>query len=913
MDFGAAPSVESSGVFRERSFEPETRLPFAKHQDRRGSFWEIWDMKHVSFPFASPTPRVFPRRPILLLPLAAVLLTATGQVLGDLSFAFVSRDIRPTTPQQGPRTNAIERTNNGKLWVKMDGEAPRVIVDSTSGGFGIQDVLDPEVSYDGGRILFAGYLPADRGFRIFEVGIDGTGLRQVTHSDRQVDLGRYGDAGRLLETYDDLDPVYLPEGRIVFVSTRYPGIAPDNRLRTTNLYVANADGSQVHRITSERFAADTPTVNPRTGQITYSRWWRTPELNQRSEPIPPGNPGYEQVGNTTNPLSNQVLTAIQGSEFPGVNSWFLSSVNPDGTGLSMASGFRLDRELTQAHRPSFLEDGSVLALFIPQTPMLGSPMQNGLRRYQLGPSIPEFIGGPQQFPNRNPMREPGVDGLPVPPPVASEFFYSSAVALPGSRALVTGAQMHNPADYGVYSQSLSDRIPTPVLDFPGTQELDAVPILVRPLPPQIPDQATASLLEDTPLDVNEATARGTFTFRCLNIHFNAPVDTPIANAPPIGRNLSIQFFMAPQRTSTETKDAPFLVAEQTIPSDGKIEQQLPGGVPLFEVLHRRDDTIPVGRDGQIFHVGGMNFNREGQGDKGGCVGCHAGHSMIAVPEDPSWTNLAPSATASASFPELLGGQVVDGRFGFFVPQAVLDRRTDPLISEWAGSPEKPESWVQLDWTVPLVAREVVVYGIRPNPQNQAPRTLRINAFTVTTYKWGTYLDDKGDQNPENDEWVEGPILQDTVQVAGPLSSTGTRVAMNSAIEFDSLRVTIALSNVSGHFDGMTRPAISEVEVISKRSGNQEVNATFVRSDVDCSGQVNVTDAISSLNTLFRGGSAFCCGAAADVNDDSTINITDAVLLLSYLFMGANEPAMPFPECGKSGVGPFVCDLETCPQ
>jgi hypothetical protein len=132
-----------------------------------------------------------------------------------------------------------------------------------------------------------------------------------------------------------------------------------------------------------------------------------------------------------------------------------------------------------------------------------------------------------------------------------------------------------------------------------------------------------------------------FTFKVENIFFNAPVDVPIPNAPPIGKKLAIEFYMGPQRTSTTASDPPILIRQLEIPLDGKIETVLPAGVPLFEVLRRPDGTIPLGRDGQIFHVGGFNFGRAGETNR--CVGCHAGHSQLAVPEDPSWTNVAPSA------------------------------------------------------------------------------------------------------------------------------------------------------------------------------------------------------------------------------------------------------------------------------
>jgi hypothetical protein len=40
------------------------------------------------------------------------------------------------------------------------------------------------------------------------------------------------------------------------------------------IYVINTDGSGVHRITTERNSADRPLVDPLTGRIVLSRWWR---------------------------------------------------------------------------------------------------------------------------------------------------------------------------------------------------------------------------------------------------------------------------------------------------------------------------------------------------------------------------------------------------------------------------------------------------------------------------------------------------------------------------------------------------------------------------------------------------------------------------------------------------------------
>jgi hypothetical protein len=774
-------------------------------------------------------------------------------------------------------------TGSGAKLIARKGEpaGTSVLVDGTLESSPVTDMMDPDVSRDGSTIVFSGFSRADGAFRIFQVDADGTDLRQVTASNRAISLERYGANVARLETYDDLDPCYLPDGRICFSSTRYPGIVPDSRMRSTNLYVVGADGSGLHRITSERFGGDNPTVNPSTGRITYSRWWRSADAAE-GPPVPAGTPLYyrgpdpSQVG-----VVGPVLRGMTDAEFPGLNSWFAAHVNPDGTGLAMESGFRLDRELTQAWKPSYMPDGSLLALFIPAAPVLGVPGANGLRRFQAGPGEPTFLGGVQSF------RGPG--GRPVPPLMPS-FFYSSAAALASGELLVTGSFQGDPAnlDKGVYLQTDGSTPPVLLVDFPGLADVDAVPLVPWGSPPIVPDATTQVLLDDVPRDLSEAIREGgSFTFRVENIFFNAPVDTPMPSAPPIGRNLQIQFFMEP-RVGPPAGDAPTLLQTESIGPEGKIEVELPAGVPLFEVLRRQDGTIPVGRDGQVFHVGGMNFNRAGQ--RATCVGCHAGHSMIAVPEDPSWTNLAPSATVRASSTRQDSGTS-------FQPQAVVDRRTDGPVFSWSADPRYDFgaiSWVELSWPLPLSARSVVIHKARHGSGEPPPREQSIEELRIELFLHGE------------------PIQSDPILVSGPLADGGSVVPLDPRTSFDALRVSIDHRKVSGDYEGGAGVALGDIEVIAKVSSLQaETTALFIRGDANCDGLLNLSDPITTLNMLFLSGPGPCCGAAADSNSDLVIDLTDPIVSLSYLFRGAAPLAPPFPECGRAALGPFMCDTETC--
>ena len=78
---------------------------------------------------------------------------------------------------------------------------------------------------------------------------------------------------------------------------------------------------------------------------------------------PPGSPGYGGASAGGDPFgilatAPEPVRGLEDKEFLGLNTWFLARINPDGTDMRMFSGFRLDREATQAYRPSFHRPGS---------------------------------------------------------------------------------------------------------------------------------------------------------------------------------------------------------------------------------------------------------------------------------------------------------------------------------------------------------------------------------------------------------------------------------------------------------------------------------------------------------------------------------------------------------------------------
>jgi cytochrome c553 len=69
----------------------------------------------------------------------------------------------------------------------------------------------------------------------------------------------------------DLAPAYLPDGRIVFLSTRPSGLVPCFNSGVAILHVMNADGSDIHPISVNNVNEFDPSILP-DGRILFGRW-----------------------------------------------------------------------------------------------------------------------------------------------------------------------------------------------------------------------------------------------------------------------------------------------------------------------------------------------------------------------------------------------------------------------------------------------------------------------------------------------------------------------------------------------------------------------------------------------------------------------------------------------------------------
>jgi hypothetical protein len=697
----------------------------------------------------------------------------------------------------------IVREANGTMRTLVDGAVP------TAASLNLIDVNAPDVSFDGTKIVFAG-LPNGSysssvmnnpgAWRLYIINVDGTGLRQLTFSDQNLNMSQFGGVGSSLSRYDDTDPAWLPDGRVVFSSTRWPSFGMYGAARTSNLYVVNADGSNLHRITSERNGADRPLVDPLTGKIVFARWWRNLRVATNDMgTIPDPRGGYIMKDGLCAINSSGSQCFEPGGKFNMErNSWFLASINPDGTGLEQFAGqsnTTFNGSLVNhAYGGSFAPDGSIYTTFFPMTNGTEAAGFGGIRRYQRGPKGYTHIIGittrdesVQQFVKTNPNSYGVYVGN----------YAGEPEVLPDGRVLISWAQ-DAAQDYGLYIINADGSGLTKLYDNVGTTELRARIIRTRSAP-IIADKVTQKANPLPPLAQGPYNTDGTFTFQALNVYFNAPVDVNILNAMPVGSANTIRFYIDHQRSqqtgSIEAFDWPILLEEVLINPDGSVTAQSPANVPLFEQIRSAQPgyEVPLVGNNKFYfessgaaHVAGENYGRPGA--VASCVGCHAGHTMINVPSpaEAKWTNLATGATVTVSSTGNGSAKGInDRRVKMSIPNGATPRY-------WASSSGNPSAqWVVLTFPVPVTVRTVRLY----NPAASDSSNKVLDA-TIRLYS-----DAAG-----------------TVEVAsknsGPLSDAGTNVDFP---EVFTRVVRVQFISVSGN-----AAALGEIEVIARA---EAANAT----------------------------------------------------------------------------------------
>ncbi len=192
-----------------------------------------------------------------------------------------------------------------------------------------------DLSWDATRVVFGYKKKIDKNqkdkrgqvFRIYEIQLNPkTGLmkpgslRQLTFSDAaeaeaikcHAWQGRGVDRG-----VDDMDPCYLPDGKIVFASTRSQRNVFCAGSTVTTLYVMDADGKNVRCISASPINETAPSIL-HDGRIAYTRWEYVDKglgNGQGLWSIRPDGTGNDHVfkNNTVRPAGMSNVRSIPGS------------------------------------------------------------------------------------------------------------------------------------------------------------------------------------------------------------------------------------------------------------------------------------------------------------------------------------------------------------------------------------------------------------------------------------------------------------------------------------------------------------------------------------------------------------------------------------------------------------------------
>jgi hypothetical protein len=210
----------------------------------------------------------------------------TNYPLAYIKVPFPTTNIMGTQSTDIAVTDLITSIPGGDLYVRSTASSANTEVNVTASiTKGQGSVRDLDVSADGTKIVFSLRLPLTKGVKnddpkqpnwhIYEYDALAKTVTQLTNDS--VTAGH------------DVGPHFLPDGRIVFASTRqtttqeieldegrpqYPAQTEDRQAPIFALHVMNPDGSNIHQISFNTNHDFAPSVL-NNGQIVFSRWENT--------------------------------------------------------------------------------------------------------------------------------------------------------------------------------------------------------------------------------------------------------------------------------------------------------------------------------------------------------------------------------------------------------------------------------------------------------------------------------------------------------------------------------------------------------------------------------------------------------------------------------------------------------------
>jgi hypothetical protein len=431
-------------------------------------------------------------------------------------------------------------------------------------------IRDPAVSYDGARILFSMRRnDTDDDFHLYVMELATRNVRQLTFG-----LG-----------VSDIEPCWLPNGEIVFVSSRCIQNTDCWRQYVSNLYTCDGEGRFLRRLGYDQVHTNYPQTLD-DGRVTYTRW----EYNDRGQIFP-------------QPLMVMNVDGTAQSEFYGGNSWFPTSIlharGIPGTQkvLAIASGHHTMQKgkLIVVDRSKGTQESAGIEYLSPRRKAVDE-------RNDHSGSVGEAFQYPYAFDERNYVVTYCPEGTPQP-----------------QRAEV-------PVPFGVYFMTEDGRRELLAYD-PTTQCAQAVPLLSRSAPPQKPSQVdyTRTMGSYYVQDVNvgqamEGVPRGTVkSLRVVALEYRAASVYYNSNVGEAGRS----HCRTPPAINNGSWDVKHVLGTVPVEADGSAYFEVPARTPVyFQLLDAKGYVVQTMRSWSTLQPG------EAQA----CVGCHESKNESPAPQ-----------------------------------------------------------------------------------------------------------------------------------------------------------------------------------------------------------------------------------------------------------------------------------------
>jgi len=291
-----------------------------------------------------------------------------------------------------------------------------------------QFVGEIDLHFDADRLLFT--MPVGATWQIHEIKTDGTSLRQVSR-------GEHPDV-------DNFDACYLPDGRIVFVSTASYNAVPcwHGKERACSIYIMDADGSNMRQLCFDQDLDLHPAVLP-TGQVIFSRWDYTGPMHMYLRPLMAMNP--DGTGQR----------AVYGSNSYWPNALYFPRGIPGAPSkiIAVISGYHGVNRMGELGLLDLTKGWYEAEGVVQRIPGRGKPIKTVIRDKLVDESWPKFLH---------------------PYPLSDKYF-------------LVASQPDSKSPWGIYLVDVFDNM-LPIQVHPKFDFFEPIPIKKMPKPPVIPDR-----------------------------------------------------------------------------------------------------------------------------------------------------------------------------------------------------------------------------------------------------------------------------------------------------------------------------------------------------------------------------------------------------------------------------------------